>query len=229
MATVCGRSCAAARLASDDSRGDQVRDAERFWQHAPNRGEGERFLDLRLLCTDIGHPECSVPGANRLKVVPTNHRESFLPVVETAAQCGLHGIEIGFFPGDRDDGSVDCLVDRVDIDDIEAADRGPVDQDCGEPGQVPRTPHHRGDPLRRIVPVDFGQCGEDTFDVPARRPTRDPPFTTPFFWPPAIPSPIHSRWRPFASRAAITAAWATWTASFPRDKSRSERTAITSL
>src|SRR6059036_3169484 len=31
-----------------------------------------------------------------------------------------------------------------------------------------RTPHHRGDPLRRIVPVDFGQCGEDTFDVRRR-------------------------------------------------------------
>jgi len=74
-----------------------------------------------------------------------------------------------------------------------------------------------------------GKCIERAFAWSARSSGREPPFTTTFFWPSAVHSANHFRWRAFASSAAITAAWATWTASFPRDKSRSERTAITSL
>src|SRR3989449_10795636 len=74
-----------------------------------------------------------------------------------------------------------------------------------------------------------GKRIDRAFAWSARRSGREPPFTTTFFWPSAIHSANHFRWRAFASRAAITAAWATWTASLPRDKSRAERTAITSL
>ena len=78
------------------------------------------------------------------------------------------GIEIGFLPSDRDDRTVDRLVESVDVDDVEATYGGPVDQDRREPSKVARTTHHGGDPLRRIVPVDFGQCDEDALDVRRR-------------------------------------------------------------
>src|SRR5947209_19797739 len=97
MSEVRRRSRASPRLAADDSRGDQVSDAKRFWQHAADRGDGKRFLDHRLLCTDIRHPERSVPGADGLQLVPTNDRESFLPVVETAAHAVSIESRFGFF------------------------------------------------------------------------------------------------------------------------------------
>src|SRR2546422_11441793 len=138
---------ASMRLATDDSRSDQVSDAKRFGQHAPNGGEGERVSHVVLLRPDIGHPQGPVIGADGLNLVPPNDLESFLPVVEAAAQCGRDGIEIRFLPGDRDDRAVDRLVERIDVDDVEAADRGPVDQDRREPSRYRRRRIPAGVPL----------------------------------------------------------------------------------
>src|SRR3989442_1181499 len=106
--------------------------AQRFRQDAPNGRKRERLLDLAPARTDVGHPDGSVAHWDRLDFVPPNDREPFLPVVETAPQRRLNRTEIRFLSRDRNDRSIHRRMDGVDSDDVEAADRGPVDQDGGE-------------------------------------------------------------------------------------------------
>src|SRR5712692_1071545 len=306
---------AALGFPSGDARGDEVGDPQGLREIPSDGGQGEGFLDRTTVGADEGDPQCACLGPDRHHVVASHPCESILPVVvESASERPLDRREVGLVSRDGYDRPPDRRMELVYVDDIEAADRNPVEEHHREALAVSGVGHHLGDPVGRVMAVHLHERREDALDVrrsldddadhghglvreterrivnpeepglrlhahislsppvtwstiwfgpgpiprhvtvpggssvrPAsstravvspidralvRRAWRSesvPPFTTTFFCPSAHQSENHFRWWAFASKAAITEAWATWTASLPRDSSRSERTAITSL
>jgi len=87
------------------------------------------------------------------------------------------------------------------------------------PGPIPRHVTYRRE-LREAASSRAGREAHRSGLRPEGVEVRQrPSFTTTFFWPSAHHSANHFRWRTLASKAAMTEAWATWTANLPRDSS----------
>ncbi len=75
-----------------------------------------------------------------------------------------------WWPGrHRDDGNAETIVDLVQVDDVEAPDGDPIEQDRAKTRLVAGRLHQLDDLLRRVGPVDPNSATYHGLDVRGRR------------------------------------------------------------
>ena len=146
-------------------RRDQMGEPERLGPESAHRRAREEGGDVARRRPHAARPDRAPGRRDPEEPVP---EEQSLPSGrvpgEPAAERAPDPGPIGISPGHGDHGPADRAMEPVEVDDVEAADDDPVEQDDAQVLPMAGRPDQFDDPIGRIAPVDRDGADPDRLD-----------------------------------------------------------------